>query len=113
MKLTGKIEVFKNPRGYVTGILKAFNQEKELIGKVFMDVDGLDLKDDRTYTIDVIEGYLNVRHVESLTKDFDKLIISIRKHKLISVYPEKEGDKIDEVEETKDEDSETDDDLPF
>ena len=120
MKITGKLEVFKNQRGYITGILKAFDKDKNLTGKIFIDVKGLDIKDDRTYTINVIDGYLNVIHQESLTKDFDKLSISVLKHKLLSVYPEKEGDKevIDEVTESEtcsestQEDEETDD-LPF
>lgn len=111
MKITGKLEVFKNPRGYLTGILKSFNENKELKGKIFIDVEGLDLKDNRTYTIDVIEGFLNVRHVESLTKDFDKLIIKIVKHKFISVYPQQEGDDIDDGRTEESEESE--DDLPF
>ena len=112
MQITGKIEVFKNQRGYVSGILKAF-EDKELKGKVYIDVQGLDIKDDRTYTINVTEGYLNVHHVESLTKDFDKLVISVKKHELLSVYPEKPTDKIvSKVELNKDEDEE-DDELPF
>ena len=119
MQIKGKIEVFKNQRGYLTGILKAFDSDKNLVGKIFIDVKGLDIKDDRTYTIDVIEGYLNVIHQESLTKAFDKLSISIVKHKLISVYPEMVGDKEDCCELTKQDDfeeqknKEIDEDLPF
>ena len=105
MLVQGKIEVFKNKRGYVTGILKAFD-EKNLLGKVFIDVNGLDLKDERTYTIDVTEGYLNVHHVESLTKDFDKLVINIVKHKVISVFP-------DDTKEVNLNEEEQKDDLPF
>ena len=110
MKITGKLEVFKNQRGYLTGILKAFDNEKNCVGKIFLDVKGLDIKDDRTYTIEVIEGYLNVIHQQSLTKEFDKLSISIIKHKLISVYPELEkGGKVEEATE----EDEDEDDLPF
>ena len=105
MLIQGKIEVFKNKRGYVTGILKAFD-EKNLLGKVFIDINGLDLKDERTYTIDVTEGYLNVHHVESLTKDFDKLVINIVKHKVISVFP-------DDNKEVNLNEEEQKDDLPF
>ena len=111
MKLTGKIEVFKNKRGYLTGLLKSFNEKNELTGKVFIDVVGLDLKDERTYTIEITEGYLNVHHVESLTKDFDKLVIKVVKHKLIGVYPRKDGEYIqgdetdDKNQEAKSEDS--------
>ena len=94
MKITGKIEVFKSKRGYLTGILKSFNKDNEVVGKIFIDVQGLDLKDERTYNIEVTEGYLNVHHVESLTKDFDKLVIKVAKHKLIDVYPRKEGEYI-------------------
>lgn len=112
MQITGKIEVFRNQRGYVSGILKAF-ENKELKGKVFIDVQGLDIKDDRTYTINVTDGYLNVHHVESLTKDFDKLVISIKKHELISVYPEKPTDKIKTEVDLKEEMGVEDDDLPF
>ena len=106
MQLVGRIEVFKNKRGYVSGILKSFGEHNELLGKVYIDVQGLDIKDDRTYTIEVNEGDLNVHHVESLTKDFDKLVIKVKKHTLISVFPEKPSDKV-KKDETKE------DDLPF
>ena len=112
MQITGKIEVFKNQRGYVSGILKAF-EDKEVKGKVFIDVQGLDLKDDRTYTILITEGYLNVHHVESMTKDFDKLVISVKKHELISVYPEKPTDNIKSKVDLKEEMGVKDDGLPF
>lgn len=113
MQVLGKIEVFRNQRGYVTGILKSF-ENKELKGKVYIDVQGLDIKDDRTYTIEVTDGYLNVHHVESLTKDFDKLVISVKKHNLISVYPEKPTDKIKVDVSEKDDVLEGEDDgLPF
>lgn len=107
MLITGKLEVFKNQRGYVTGIFKAFDEFKHLQGKVFIDVAGLDIKDERTYTIDVIEGYLNAVHVASLTKDFDKLVVNVVKHKLISVYPD------DEKKDESQEDKEDEDELPF
>lgn len=102
MKITGKIEVFKNARGYTSGILKCFNNG-EMVGKLFIDVEGLDLKDTRTYTIDIIEGYLNVHHIESMTKDFDKLVINVKKHKLIDVYPKKKGEDYGKKEETEEE----------
>ena len=112
MLLKGKIDVFKNQRGYVTGILKCF-EDNELKGKVYIDVQGLDIKDDRTYTIDVIEGYLNVHHVESLTKDFDKLVIKIKKHSLLSVYPQKPSDKGLLNGNKKETAEDNDDGLPF
>lgn len=102
MKITGKIEVFKNARGYTSGILKSFNNG-EMVGKLFIDVEGLDLKDSRTYTIEIVEGYLNVHHIESLTKDFDKLVINVKKHKLLDVYPKKKGENYDEKDSEKDE----------
>lgn len=115
MKIQGKIEVFRNKNGFLTGILKSF-KDNECTGKVFIDVTGLDLKDERNYTIEVEDGYLNVIHVETLTKSFDKLSIAVKKHKLISVYPEKSSDRIKKdgtEEENKEEVQISDDEMPF
>ena len=39
MKVTGTIEVFKNKNGYVTGILKSFDEDnKKVLGKAYIDV---------------------------------------------------------------------------
>lgn len=107
----GKLECYKNKRGYTKGVLKCFNGDNQCVGKVFIDVYGLDLKDERTYTLDLEEAWLDVTHVESLTKDYDKLSLKLRKYRVVKVYPEVEGTSYDqrpsEKEEVKDED------LPF
>ena len=117
MKITGKIEIFRNKNGFITGFLKSFNGN-QCTGKVFIDVTGLDIKDERTYTIEVEDGYLNVVHVETLTRSFDKLSIAVKKHKLLSVYPEKPSDRINNEKTKREEDNKesvsvSDDDVPF
>lgn len=94
MLVTGKIEVFKNRKGYPLGILKSFTQEGELNAKMFISVELRDEKlneklvDGKTLTIDVKTGYLNVNHVELDEESFDKLSISIVKGEIVSVFPE-------------------------
>lgn len=96
MVLTGKIEVFKNKKGYPVGILKSFNKDGELTGKMFVSVRIADEKlaskvvDGKTLTIDVETGYLNVIHVELETESFEKFEISIVKGKVVAVFPEEE-----------------------
>lgn len=107
---SGRIECYKNKRGYTKGVLKSFNGDNQCVGKVFIDVYGLDLKDTRTYTLDIEEGYIDVLHVESLTKDYDKLTLKLRKYRVVRVFPEKEGTTHDEKPQ---QDEITDEDLPF
>lgn len=94
MLVTGKIEVFKNKKGYPTGILKSFTKDGELISKMFLSVDLRDEKlleklvDGKTLTINVKQGYLNINHVELEEESFDKLSISIVKGEIVAVFPE-------------------------
>lgn len=94
MLLTGKIEVFKGKKGYLVGKITGFDQDKKPTGHCFIDVKIADEKlsskivDGKTLTLDVELGYLNVRHVELETESFDKLEYSIKKAKVVSVFPE-------------------------
>lgn len=94
MLLTGKIEVFKNKKGYLTGMLKSFTQDNKLIATEYVSVKIADSKlaekvtEGKTVTFDVELGYLNIRHVELETESFNKFEISIAKAKVVSVFPE-------------------------
>lgn len=94
MKLSGKIEVFKNKKGYATGIIKAFSQDKKVVAKEFVDVELKDedvskkLTEGKTLTLNVIEGYLNLKHVELETESFNRMVVSICTAEIISVFPE-------------------------
>ena len=69
MLLSGKIEVFKNKKGYLTGILKSFDKDNNLLGKMFVSVNIRDEKlaekvvEGKTLTFDVETGYLDCVHV--------------------------------------------------
>lgn len=94
MKITGKIDLFKNSRGYVTGQIKAFDSEKHLLGKCFVDVVGVTVAEGETLTIDIKEGYLNCIHVTSEGKEsFDKLVISVKEYDVVSSYKKRPSGK--------------------
>ena len=94
MKITGKIDLFKNARGYVTGQIKAFDKEKKLLGKYFIDVAGVIVADGETLTIDVTEGYLNCVHVTAEGKEaFDKLVLSVKSYDVVSSYKKRPSGK--------------------
>lgn len=86
MEVTGKIDLFKNKRGYVTGVLKSFNEEKKVSGKSFIDVSGVVVKEGETLTIDVKKGYLNSIHVEGEKGGFDKFSLSIKEYDVVRSY---------------------------
>ena len=90
MKLTGILEVFKNKNGYVTGVIKAWDEDsKKVLGKAFMDVNlpkDVEIKDGQTLTLDVEEGYLNAYYVNS-ENPFTKLKINVVKCKIVDVFP--------------------------
>ena len=91
LKLSGTLEVFQNQRGYVTGVFKAWNEDKkEVTGKAFMDVtlpESVKVKEGQTLTLDVKSAYLNAVHVEA--KDpFTKLKINVVDCEVIKVFPE-------------------------
>lgn len=103
---TGRLEVFKSKEGYPLSVLKGFKDNK-VIGKVFIDTK-VDLKmtEGKTYTIQVNKGYLNVNHIETEEKSFDKLSLSIVDYELVSVFPE-------EKKTTKKSKKVVEDDNPF
>lgn len=96
MLVKGKIEVFKNKRGYPVGVLKSFTKDGEILGKMLVSCEIKDEKlskklvDGKTLTIDVETGYLNVRHVELEEQSFEKFEISIVNGKVVSIFPEEE-----------------------
>ena len=94
MKVSGLIEIFKNKKGYPTGVLKSFDENNKVLGKLFVAVN---LKDDKineklvngkTLTVRVETGYLDVRHVELESESYDIPIISIVTGELVKVFPE-------------------------
>lgn len=95
LKLSGKLEVFKNQKGYITGVIKAFDSEsKKLLGKAFMDVtlpEGVEVGEGETLTLDVKTAYLNAIHVET-ENAFTKLRINVVDADIVSVYPERKKD---------------------
>lgn len=91
MKLTGTLEVFKNSKGYFTGVIKAWDNEKHVLGKAYMDVslpESVVIEDGQTLTLDVKEGYLNAVYVAG-EKAFTKVKISVKACDIISVFPKK------------------------
>lgn len=86
MKVTGKIELFKNERGYVTGVIKSFSEEKKVNGKCFLDVKGVDVEEGETLTIDMTEAYLNCVHVDTKESGFDKLAISVKQYEIVKSH---------------------------
>lgn len=100
MLVTGKIEVFKNNRGYYTGVIKAWDNDlahngagdSHVLGKVFIDVNlpkDVEAKAGETLTLDVKEGYLNARHIAG-ENEFTKLAITIVKCDVVKTFTPKE-----------------------
>ena len=91
LKLTGQLEVFKNQKGYITGVIKAWNEaEKTVAGRTYMDVllpVGVEVKEGQTLTLDVKTAYLNAVHVEG-ENAFTKLKINVVDCEVIRVFPE-------------------------
>lgn len=92
MKFEGILEVFKNKKGYITGVLKAWdNEAKEVKGKVYIDVnlpEDVTVEDGQTLTLDVHEGYINPTYIEG-ENAFTKLKFNVVKCDIKSVFPEK------------------------
>lgn len=94
MLVSGKIEVFKNKKGYPTGTIKSFDKDGNLVSKYFVAINLRDeklnekLTDGVTLTLDVETGYLDSRKVELEEQSFVVPIISIVKASVVSVYPE-------------------------
>ena len=99
MIVKGKLEVFKNKKGYPTGVIKSFDADNKPLGRLFVAVNLKDdkvkekLVDGKTLTLDVETGYLDVRHVELEAESFEIPVISIVKASIVSIYPEKKQAK--------------------
>ena len=90
LKLTVTLEVFQNKRGYVTGVFKAWDDNKCVLGKAYMDVTlpkDVTIKEGQTLTLNVKTGYLNAVHVAG-ENQFTKLKINVVDCEVIRVYPE-------------------------
>lgn len=95
LKLTGTLEVFQNKRGYVTGVFKAWDDNKCVLGKAYMDVnlpEEISIEEGQTLTLEVKEAYLNAIFVEG-ENAFTKLKINVVKCEVKSVFPEKKAKK--------------------
>lgn len=96
LKITGKLEVFKNKNGYTTGVLKAWNDEEKVVeGKAYMDVTlpkEVVIEDGQTFTLDVKTAYLNAVHVNG-DNPFTKLRINVVECEVINIFPEKKVEK--------------------
>ena len=98
MKLNGRIDVFMGTDGYLHGVLKAFSQEKKMLGKTFIEVrvaedKKSEFKQGTTYTLNVTDAYLDALYVDC-EKPFTKLLISIKDYEVVSTFtPAKEVKK--------------------
>lgn len=94
MLLTGKIEVFKNKKGYLTGMIKSFDKDGVLITTEYVNVSIADEKlsskvvDGKTVTIEVTKGYLDLDHIELESESFNRFRVSIKEGKVVKVFPE-------------------------
>ena len=96
LKLTGTLEVFQNQRGYVTGVLKAWSDDKCLLGKAYMDValpEEIKIEEGQTLTLDVKEAYLNAVHCGEGDKAFTKLKVNVVNAEVKAIFPEKKVKK--------------------
>ena len=98
MKVTGKLEIFKNRNGYFTAVIKAWDEENNVTGKAFMDValpEGIKVEDGQSLTLDVKEGYLNAVYVKAQKAEnsFTKLKLNIVKCDVVDVFPKPEKAK--------------------
>ena len=98
MKVSGKIEVFRNDNNYYTGILKAWEDNK-VIGKLFIDVKlPFEIARGQTWTLFVKEGYLNVRygHTKEGGTIFTRPEIQVVDCDVIKKYIKDSGDEIND-----------------
>lgn len=91
LKISGTLEVFQNQRGYVTGVIKAWNEDQKTVeGKAYLDVrlpENVKVKDGQTLTLNVKEAYLNAVHVGAVD-GFTKLKLNVVDCEIKSVFPE-------------------------
>ena len=95
MKVTGKLEIFKNRNGYFTAVIKVWDEQNNVSGKAFMDValpEGVKVEDGQSLTLDVKEGYLNAVYVKA-ENSFTKLKLNVVKCDVVDVFPKPEKAK--------------------
>lgn len=96
LKITGTLEVFQNRNGYVTGVIKAWDEDQKTVtGKEFMDVKlpaSVTLLEGQTLTLDVKTAFLNAVHVEG-ENSFTKLKINVVDCDVVKVFPEEKKAK--------------------
>lgn len=90
LKLVGTLEVFKNRNGFVTGVIKAWdNEAKKVLGKAYLDVvlpEDVEIKEGQTLTLNVTEGYLNSVYID-VENPFTKLRINVVSCEVKSIFP--------------------------
>lgn len=90
LKINGTLEVFQNKNGFVTGVFKAWDDNKQVLGKAYMDVvlpEDVKIKEGQSLTLEVKTAYLNAVHVVT-DKPFTKLKINVVDCNVVRVYPE-------------------------
>ena len=91
LKFSGRLEVFQNEKGYVTGVLKAWNEEeKKVLGKTYMDVrlpESVQVEKGQSLTLQVKTGYINAIYVSG-DKPFTKLQLAVAECEVVRVFPE-------------------------
>ena len=96
MKLTGKLEVFKNQNGYITAVIKDFDDNNQVRGKTYVSAKlpaDVKVEDNQSLTLDVKEGYLDAVYVGT-DAPFTKLQINVVKCEVANVFtPEKKSKK--------------------
>lgn len=115
LKLTGVLEVFKNKKGYITGVIKAWDDNKTLLGRTYMDVqlpEDVTVEEGQTLTLDIKEAYLNAIYVEG-ENAFTKLKLNIVKCDIKSVFPEAKIKKSSKQVAKKVKPAKAGEDLPF
>lgn len=90
LKVNGQIEVFQNKRGYITGVIKSWGENKDVLGKAYIDVnlpESVLILDGQTLTLDVKTAYLNAVHIEG-KNEFTKLVLNIVDADIVKIFPD-------------------------
>lgn len=115
LKLTGVLEVFKNKNGYITGVIKAWDDNKALLGKTYLSVSlpkDVTVEEGQTLTLDIKEAYLNAVYIGT-DAPFTKLEINVVKCDIKSVFPEAKIKKSSKQVAKKVKPAKAGEDLPF
>ena len=96
LKINGTLEVFQNKKGYVTGVIKYWDEaEKLFTGRAYVDVtlpESVKIEEGQTLTLDLKTAYLNAVHVKG-ENAFTKLNINVVDCEVKSIFPEKKAKK--------------------